>query len=52
MRSRKVEDVCDVLQRHLSTTLCHFANTSFRAERKLTFDPEHERFVNDVEANR
>jgi len=53
VRSRKVEDLyCDVLQGHLSTTLCHLANISFRTGRKLLFDPEHERFVNDVEANR
>ena len=53
MRSRKVGDLyCDVLQGHLSTTLCHPANISSRTGRKLVFDSEHERFVSVVEANR
>lgn len=53
MRSRKVEaQYCDILQGHFSTTLCDLANIPFRTQRKLTFDPEHERFVNDEEANR
>ena len=30
----------------------HLDNLSFRTRRKLTFDPEHERFINDEEANR
>jgi hypothetical protein len=53
VRSRKVEDLyCDILQGHLSTTLCHLANISFRTGRKLIFDPATERFGKDEEANR
>ena len=31
--------------------LCHMANISYRTGRKLHFDPQAERFVNDAEAN-
>ena len=52
-RSRRVEDLyCEILEGHMSTTLCHLANISYRTGRKLTFDPERERFVGDDEANR
>jgi predicted dehydrogenase len=52
VRSRKVEDLyCDILEGHMSTTLCHMANISYRLGRKLTFDPAAERFVADEEAN-
>jgi predicted dehydrogenase len=37
---------------HRSTTVCHASNICLRLGRKLTWDPEAERFVNDVEANR
>jgi hypothetical protein len=46
------DQYCDIEQGHLSTTLCHLANISFRTGRKLVFDPAQERFVNDDEANR
>jgi len=36
---------------HLSSALCHLANISYRLGRSLQFDPDHERFVNDDEAN-
>src|SRR2546423_6835784 len=54
VRSRKVEDLyCDILEGHMSTTLAHLANISFRTGRKLVFDPDKERFVGDHEdANR
>jgi len=53
VRSRRVEDLyCDIEEGHISTTLCHLANISFRTGRKLVFDPKTERFVNDEEANR
>jgi predicted dehydrogenase len=52
VRSRKREDlVCDVLEGHMSTALCHLANISFRTGRTLTFDPATETFPNDKEAN-
>ncbi len=53
VRSRKVEDLyCDILEGHMSATLCHLANISYRTGRKLVFDPETERFKGDAEANR
>jgi predicted dehydrogenase len=53
VRSRKVEDLyCDILEGHMSTSLAHLANISFRTGRKLIFDPDKEKFVGDDEANR
>jgi predicted dehydrogenase len=53
LRSRRVEDLyCDILQGHLSASLAHLANISYRTGRKLAFDPKAERFVGDAEANR
>ncbi len=53
VRSRKTEDLyCDILEGHLSTTLCHLANISYRLGRKLIFDPDREKFVGDEEANK
>jgi len=42
---------CDVEEGHLSAALVHMANISYRTGRKLHFDPQAERFVNDDEAN-
>jgi predicted dehydrogenase len=36
---------------HLSSALCHLANVSYRAGRKLHFDPKAEKFVGDKEAD-
>jgi predicted dehydrogenase len=53
VRSRNVDNLyCDILQGHLSTTLCHLANISFRTGRKLVFDPKSETFPGDAVANR
>lgn len=53
VRSRKVEDLhCDILEGHLSTSICHLANISYRTGRRLVFNPATERFVNDAEADR
>ncbi len=38
-------------QGHLSAALCHLANTSYRLDRGLRFDPAREEFLNDAEAN-
>jgi predicted dehydrogenase len=35
-----------------SDTLCHLSDIAVRLGRKLRWDPEHEEFVNDPEANR
>ncbi|MBX3440084.1 MAG: Gfo/Idh/MocA family oxidoreductase [Planctomycetaceae bacterium] len=37
---------------HLTTSLCHLGNIAVRMGRSLQFDPETERFSNDVEADR
>jgi hypothetical protein len=36
---------------HLSSTLCHLGNISYRLRRSLKFDGASERFLNDDEAN-
>ncbi len=52
MRSRKRSDLnCDILEGHISATLCHMANASYRMGRTLTFDTEAENFGSDTEAN-
>jgi predicted dehydrogenase len=52
VRSRKREALhCEVLEGHMSTTLCHLANISFRTGRKLVFDPATETFPGDKDAN-
>jgi len=53
VRSRRREDLyCEIEEGHLSTSLCHLANISFRTGRKLVFDPQTETFPGDQEANR
>ena len=52
VRSRKREDLaCEILQGHMSTSLCHLANIAFRTGRKLVFDPITETFPGDKEAS-
>ncbi len=52
LRSGKGEALhCDILEGHLSTSLCHLANISYRVGRSLKFNGEHERFANDPEAD-
>ena len=41
----------DILDGHMSATLNHLANISYRVGRTLTFDGATERFVNDREAD-
>jgi hypothetical protein len=41
-----------VLEGHLSASLCHLANISYRVERRLEFDPRTETFVSDAEADK
>ena len=53
VRSRKRENLnCEILEGHMSASLCHLANIAFRTGRKLTFDPATETFPGDAEANR
>ncbi|MHC4404544.1 MAG: Gfo/Idh/MocA family protein [Planctomycetota bacterium] len=43
--------ISDVVGQHQSVTTCHLGNISMHLGRKLAWDPEHERFVGDDEAN-
>ena len=52
VRSRKVQDLdCDIAEGHLSASLGHLGNISYRTGRKLSFDPKTEKFINDREAD-
>ena len=42
---------CDVLEGHLSSTLPHLGNISYRVGRALEFNPKTEMFVNDKKAD-
>ncbi|MEM8679954.1 MAG: Gfo/Idh/MocA family oxidoreductase [Planctomycetota bacterium] len=43
--------ISDVASHHRHLSLCHAANVALRLGRKLTFDPQTERFVDDDQAN-
>ena len=52
VRSNRWQDLhADILQGHLSTSLCHLGNIACRVKRSLQFDPDNETFIGDVEAN-
>jgi predicted dehydrogenase len=53
VRSRKKEDLnAPVEEGHISCTLVHLANVSYRLGRTLNFDPKTEQVIGDDEANR
>ena len=53
IRSRRSEDIHSPIEEaHLSTTLVHLANASYRLGRTLRFDPAQEQVIGDEEANR
>jgi len=53
VRSRKKEDLnAPIEEGHISATLMHLANASYRLGRTLNFDPETEQVIGDDEANR
>jgi hypothetical protein len=53
VRSRRAEDIhCPIEEGHVSTTLVHLANASYRLGRTLRFDPVQEQVIDDEEANR
>jgi predicted dehydrogenase len=53
VRSRRKEDLkAPIEEGHISTTLIHLANASYRLGRTLRFDPETEQVIGDDEANR
>ncbi|HWC19674.1 MAG TPA: Gfo/Idh/MocA family oxidoreductase [Terriglobales bacterium] len=52
VRSRRADDIhCPIEEAHISTTLVHLANASYRLGRTLRFDPDKEQVINDDEAN-
>ena len=53
VRSRKKEKLnAPIEEGHISCTLVHLANASYRLGRMLNFDPETEQVVGDEEANK
>jgi predicted dehydrogenase len=53
LRTGKKEALhCDILDGHLSTSLCHLANISYRVGRSLKFDGAKEKFLGDAEADK
>lgn len=52
MRSRKWQELNgEILEGHMSTSLCHLGNIACRTQRTLYFNPYSEKFVNDEDAN-
>jgi len=52
VRTRKWQDLnADILEGHLSTSLCHLGNITSRLKRSLRFNPHAETFINDAEAD-
>lgn len=53
VRSRRAQDIhCPIEEAHISTTLVHLANASYRLGRTLKFDPATEQVIGDDDANR
>jgi predicted dehydrogenase len=53
VRSRKQQDLhAPIEEGHISCTLVHLANASYRLGRTLNFDPKTEQVMGDAEANR
>jgi predicted dehydrogenase len=52
VRTRRWQDLnADILEGHISTSLCHLGNIACRVGRSLEFNPSAEKFINDEEAN-
>jgi len=52
VRSRRWQDLnADILEGHLSSSLCHLGNIACRLKRTLRFNAHAETFVNDSEAD-
>lgn len=52
IRSRKWQDLAaDILEGHMSTAMMHLGNIAYRTGRKLHFNPNSEKFVNDEDAD-
>ena len=53
VRSRRAEDIHSPIEEaHISTTLVHLANASYRLGRSLRFNPAKEQVIDDDEAKR
>jgi hypothetical protein len=53
IRSRRAQDIHSPIEEaHMSTTLVHLANASYRLGRTLRFDPAQEKVIGDEEASR
>jgi predicted dehydrogenase len=53
VRSRRKEDLnAPIEEGHISCTLVHLANASYRLGRTLNFDPDKQEVIGDEEANR
>jgi len=53
VRSRRAEDIrAPIEEGHISCTLLHLANASYRLGRSLRFDPDKEQVIGDEEADR
>lgn len=51
-RSERDKDaVCPIDESVRSDSLCHISELAIRLNRKLTWDPQKERFIDDEEAN-
>lgn len=52
VRSRNRQNLnAEIMEGHLSTSLCHLGNIACRLKRTLHFNPNAEKFVNDPEAD-
>jgi predicted dehydrogenase len=52
VRSGRWQDLhADILQGHLSSSLCHLGNIACRLKRSLRFNPHAESFIDDAEAD-
>jgi hypothetical protein len=52
VRSGRWQDLhADILEGHMSTSLCHLGNIACRLKRSLRFNPEAETFISDAEAD-
>ena len=53
IRSRRAQDIHSPIEEaHISTTLVHLANASYRLGRTVRFDPAKEQVIDDEEATR
>ncbi len=47
----RTQPICDVVTGHRSASICNVANIAYQLGRALEWDPEHEQFKGDTEAN-